>query len=57
MSKNKKTTVEIKTDGGKKARTQARVAVGTVKPSRPLEERQAPERKPKHKKKISPEEE
>lgn len=57
MSKKKQVTVEIKTDGGKKARAQARVAVGTVKPSRPLEERQAPERKPRHKKKIGAEEE
>ncbi|MBS1835761.1 MAG: hypothetical protein JST65_23795 [Acidobacteria bacterium] len=57
MSKKKKVTVEIKSDGGKKARAQARTVVGTVKPSRPLEERQAPERKPKHKKTISPEDE
>ncbi|BDC48153.1 hypothetical protein F183_A04690 [Bryobacterales bacterium F-183] len=55
--KKKATVVEIKTDSGKKARTQARATVGIVKPSRPLEERQAPERKPKHKKPIVPDEE
>jgi hypothetical protein len=48
--------IEIKGDAGKKARREARVLVGIPKPARPLEERQAPEKKPKHKKSLLVEE-
>ncbi len=51
-AKKKTNVVEIKGDAGKKARREARVLVGTPKPARALEERQAPTRKPKHKKPL-----
>ncbi len=52
MAAKKKITVEIKGDAGKKARREARAAVGIVKPSRVVEERQSTRRKPKHKKPV-----
>lgn len=55
MATKKKLTVEIKGDAGKKARREARAAVGIVKPARVVEERQSDHRKPKHKKALSEE--
>jgi len=52
-----KLVVTIPVDAGRKARQEARAIVGAPKPARPLEERQAPKRRPKHKKPIRPEEE
>ncbi len=56
MATKKKVVVEIKGDAGKKARREARVAVGIVKPARVVEERQSERRKPKHKKPVADEE-
>ncbi len=55
MAAKKKIIIEIKSDPGKKARREARAAVGVVKPARVVEERQSENRKPKHKKALNEE--
>jgi hypothetical protein len=52
-----KLVVTVPVDAGRKARQEARALVGAPKPARPLEERQAPTRKPKHKKPVQAEDE
>jgi hypothetical protein len=55
VATKKKVIVEIKEDTGKKARREARVIVGIVKPGRVVEERQSERRKPKHKRDLTSE--
>lgn len=57
MATKKKVIVEIKGDAGKKARREARAAVGIVKPARVVDERQSTSRKPKHKAKLKEDDE